>query len=164
MYGFISDFRLLYLLFQQTPPPLPPHPELSRWRRALQTLGRVTLFTIVTSGCVFYYTTQKDRHPGPQLPFDPSKKNIVVVGSGWASTAFLKNLDTSEYNVTVISPRNFFLFTPLLPSVAVGTIASNSILQRKLESPSLSNEKLPLTRTASYPLPHSSQGPKNCCH
>jgi NADH:ubiquinone reductase (non-electrogenic) len=83
----------------------------------------------VTSGGVFYYITQKDRHPGPQLPHDPSKKNVVVVGSGWASTAFLKNLDTAEYNVTVISPRNFFLFTPLLPSVAVGTLASNSILQ-----------------------------------
>ncbi|KAI0251025.1 FAD/NAD-P-binding domain-containing protein [Lactifluus subvellereus] len=111
------------------PPPPPPHPELSRWRRALQTIGRVTLITIVTSGGVFYYTTQKDRHPGPQLPYDPSKKNVVVVGSGWASTAFLKNLDTSEYNVTVISPRNFFLFTPLLPSVAVGTLSSSSILQ-----------------------------------
>jgi len=86
----------------------------------------------VTSGGVFYYITQKDRHPGPQLPHDPSKKNVVVVGSGWASTAFLKKLDTAEYNVTVISPRNFFLFTPLLPSVAVGTLATNSILQRKL--------------------------------
>ncbi|KAH9173827.1 NDE2, mitochondrial external NADH dehydrogenase [Lactarius sanguifluus] len=98
------------------PPPPPPHPELSRWRRALQTIGRITLITIIG-------------HPGSQLPHDPSKKNIVVVGSGWGSTAFLKSLDTAEYNVTVISPRNFFLFTPLLPSVAVGTLASKSILQ-----------------------------------
>ncbi|KAI0288321.1 NADH dehydrogenase [Russula brevipes] len=112
-----------------SPPPPPPHPELSRWRRALQTIGRVTLITVVTSAGAFYYITQRERNPGPQLPHDPSKKNVVVVGSGWASTAFLKNLDTSEYNVTVISPRNFFLFTPLLPSVAVGTLASNSILQ-----------------------------------
>lgn len=84
----------------------------------------------MTTGGVFYYITQRERNPGPQLPHDPSKKNVVVVGSGWASTAFLKNLDTSDYNVTVISPRNFFLFTPLLPSVAVGTLAANSILQR----------------------------------
>lgn len=47
---------------------------------------------------------------------------------------FLKKLDTSEYNVTVISPRNFFLFTPLLPSVAVGTLATNSILQRRVSA------------------------------
>ncbi|KAH9960635.1 FAD/NAD-P-binding domain-containing protein [Russula dissimulans] len=111
------------------PPPPPSRPGLSRWRRARQTFGRVTLITILTSGGIFYYVTQRERHPGPQLPHDPSKKNVVVVGSGWAATAFLKNLDTSDYNVTVVSPRNFFLFTPLLPSVAVGTLASNSILQ-----------------------------------
>ncbi|KAH9991979.1 FAD/NAD-P-binding domain-containing protein [Russula compacta] len=127
---YAQDFRRLLSTSPTTPtPPSPPHPELSRWRRALQALGRVTLITIVTSGGLFYYITQRERHPGPQLPHDPSKKNVVVVGSGWGSTAFLKNLETSEYNVTVISPRNFFLFTPLLPSVAVGTLASNSILQ-----------------------------------
>ncbi|KAN0116499.1 hypothetical protein V8E52_005880 [Russula decolorans] len=94
-------------------------------------LGRVTLFTIVPTGGVFYIT-QRERNPGPQLPHDPSKKNVVVVGSGWGLTVFLKKPDTSEYNVTVISPRNFFLFTLLLPSVAVRTLATNSILQRRV--------------------------------
>jgi NADH:ubiquinone reductase (non-electrogenic) len=46
-------------------------------------LGRVTLFTIVPTGGVFYYITQRERNPGPQLPHDPSKKNVVIVGSGW---------------------------------------------------------------------------------
>ncbi|KAF8504336.1 FAD/NAD-P-binding domain-containing protein [Russula emetica] len=128
--GRVQNFRRLLSTPPTTPnSPSPPRPELSAWRRGLQTLGRVTLFTIVTTGGVFYYITQRERNPGPQLPHDPSKKNVVVVGSGWGSTAFLKKLDTSEYNVTVISPRNFFLFTPLLPSVAVGTLATNSILQ-----------------------------------
>ncbi|KAI9451849.1 hypothetical protein F5148DRAFT_531490 [Russula earlei] len=121
--------RLLSAPSTTPPPPSPPHPEPSKWRGARQTFGRVTLITILATGGIFYYVTQRERHPGPQLPHDPSKKSVVVVGSGWAATAFLKNLDTSDYNVTVISPRNFFLFTPLLPSVAVGTLASNSILQ-----------------------------------
>ncbi|KAI0275857.1 FAD/NAD-P-binding domain-containing protein [Russula aff. rugulosa BPL654] len=126
----VQTFRRLLSTPPTTPkPPPPPRLELSAWRRGLQTLGRVTLFTIVTTGGVFYYITQRERNPGPQLPHDSSKKNIVVVGSGWGSTAFLKKLDTSDYNVTIISPRNFFLFTPLLPSVAVGTLATNSILQ-----------------------------------
>lgn len=77
----------------------------------------------------FYYVTQKDRTPGPQLPHDPEKKTVVVLGSGWGATSFLNTLDTTEYNVVVISPRNFFLFTPLLPSVAVGTLSPRSILQ-----------------------------------
>lgn len=29
----------------------------------------------------------------------------------------------------VVSPRNYFLFTPLLPSVTVGTLAARSILE-----------------------------------
>lgn len=116
----------------------------------------------MTTGGVFYYITQRERNPGPQLPHDPSKKNVVVVGSGWGSTAFLKNLDTSDYNVTVISPRNFFLFTPLLPSVAVGTIATNSILQRRFSLPDSS--KFQLTSSSSYSLPDASQGSKNHCH
>ena len=31
----------------------------------------------------------------------------------------------------VVSPKNYFLFTPLLPSVAVGTLSPRSILQRE---------------------------------
>ncbi|KAJ7054072.1 NDE2, mitochondrial external NADH dehydrogenase [Mycena amicta] len=72
---------------------------------------------------------QKDRNPGPQLPHDPTKKNIVVLGSGWGATAFLKALDTTEYNVTYRTLFSYFLFTPLLPSVAVGTLSTRSILQ-----------------------------------
>jgi NADH dehydrogenase FAD-containing subunit len=30
----------------------------------------------------------------------------------------------------VVSPNNYFLFTPLLPSVAVGTLNARSIIQR----------------------------------
>ncbi len=57
-----------------------------------------------------------ERHPPSQVPFDPSKKNLVVLGSGWAATSILKDLDTTHFNVTFVSPRNYFLFTPLLPS------------------------------------------------
>ncbi|KAF8732540.1 Pyridine nucleotide-disulfide oxidoreductase, partial [Rhizoctonia solani] len=135
--------RTLSAPASQVPPtPPPPAPEsttqaapivivkpLSRWRQFLQTLGRVTLLTIVTTTGVFIYITQKDRHPGEQHDFDPEKKTIVVLGSGWGATSMLKSLDTEDYNVVVISPRNYFLFTPLLPSVAIGTLDSRSIIQ-----------------------------------
>ena len=64
-----------------------------------------------------------------QVPADKSKPRLVVVGSGWASTAFLKTLDFSKYDVTVISARNYFLFTPLLPSTATGMIEHRSIME-----------------------------------
>jgi NADH dehydrogenase FAD-containing subunit len=41
----------------------------------------------------------------------------------------LKKLDAENYNVVVISPRNFFLFTPLLPSCTTGTIEHRSIME-----------------------------------
>ncbi|KAF8320308.1 NADH dehydrogenase [Clavulina sp. PMI_390] len=104
-------------------------PQLSRWRRFLQTTGRVTLVTILGTGGLFVYLSYKDRTPGPQQPFDPEKKTIVVLGSGWGATSLLKSIDNEDYNVVVISPRNYFLFTPLLPSVAIGTLDARSIIQ-----------------------------------
>lgn len=41
----------------------------------------------------------------------------------------MKKLDTENYNVVVISPRNYFLFTPLLPSCTTGTIEHRSIME-----------------------------------
>ena len=73
--------------------------------------------------------SQKDLYPGEQLDQDPKKKTIVVLGNGWGATSFLKSLDNEEYNVVVISPRNYFLFSPLLPSVTVGTLEARSIIQ-----------------------------------
>lgn len=58
-----------------------------------------------------------------------SKEKIVVLGSGWASVKFLQNIDTSKFDVTIVSPRNFFLFTPFLPSCVVGTVESRSIVE-----------------------------------
>ena len=42
------------------------------------------------------------------------KQHIVVVGTGWASDRFLKEIDLSRYTVTVISPTDYFLYTPKL--------------------------------------------------
>jgi hypothetical protein len=45
----------------------------------------------------------------------PTKKErVVVLGTGWGAVSFLKSIDTNLYDVTVISPRNYFLFTPML--------------------------------------------------
>lgn len=73
--------------------------------------------------------TQTETHPGVQEPQDPTKPTLVVLGSGWGATSFLKGLDTDEFNLVVISPRNYFLFTPLLPSVTVGTLEARSLIQ-----------------------------------
>ncbi|KAJ7621191.1 pyridine nucleotide-disulfide oxidoreductase-domain-containing protein [Roridomyces roridus] len=110
-------------------PPPPPPPKSSKLGTAVKYLNRAFWLSLLAGAGSFYYYTKKDRSPGPQIPHDPTKKTIVVLGSGWGATSFLNTLDTTEYNVVVISPRNYFLFTPLLPSVAVGTLSARSILQ-----------------------------------
>lgn len=60
----------------------------------------------------------------------PAKREkVVVLGSGWAAVSFLRHIDTKKYEVTCVSPRNFFLMTPLLPSVAVGTIEDRTVVE-----------------------------------
>ncbi len=59
----------------------------------------------------------------------PKKKKVVVLGTGWAGTSFLKHLDSTQYDVSVVAPRNCFVFTPLLPSVASGTVEARSITE-----------------------------------
>ena len=43
-----------------------------------------------------------------------NKEKIVVLGSGWGAVSFVKGIDTDMYDITVISPRNHFTFTPML--------------------------------------------------
>jgi NADH:ubiquinone reductase (non-electrogenic) len=57
------------------------------------------------------------------------KKKVVILGTGWAGMSFLKNLDSKLYDVRIVSPRNYFVFTPLLPSVTVGTVEARSITE-----------------------------------
>ena len=76
--------------------------------------------------------------PMPSPPRTPSgkKEKVVVLGTGWGAASYLKTLDTEKYDVSVVSPRNFFLFTPMLAGAAVGTVEYRSITEavRKLNT------------------------------
>jgi NADH dehydrogenase len=57
------------------------------------------------------------------------KPKLVILGSGWGSVALLKVLNPEDYHVTVVSPVNYFLFTPMLPSATVGTLELRSLVE-----------------------------------
>ncbi len=38
-------------------------------------------------------------------------------------------IDTDKYDVVCVSPRNHFVFTPMLPSSAIGTVEFRSLLE-----------------------------------
>jgi NADH dehydrogenase len=57
------------------------------------------------------------------------KPRLVILGTGWGSVATLKNLNQDDYHVVVVSPVNYFLFTPMLPSATVGTLELRSLAE-----------------------------------
>jgi len=57
------------------------------------------------------------------------KEKLVILGTGWGAAALLSEIDNDQYDVTVVSPRNYFLFTPMLPGASVGTVDIRSITQ-----------------------------------
>lgn len=57
------------------------------------------------------------------------RTRVVVLGTGWAAHAIAKIIDVSKVDVTVVSPRNYFIFTPMLAAASVGTVEYRSILE-----------------------------------
>jgi len=57
------------------------------------------------------------------------RPRIVILGTGWGAYAFLKTIDATMYDIVIISPRNYFLFTPMLAASAVGTVEFRSITE-----------------------------------
>ena len=60
---------------------------------------------------------------------DRSKPKLVILGSGWGSVALMKTLNPHDYHVVVVSPVNYFCFTPMLPSATVGTLEFRSLME-----------------------------------
>ncbi|RHZ82575.1 hypothetical protein Glove_108g17 [Diversispora epigaea] len=54
---------------------------------------------------------------------------LVILGSGWAGFKLLRDLNKEHYEAIVISPRNYFVFTPLLASSSVGTLEFRCIME-----------------------------------
>jgi NADH:ubiquinone reductase (non-electrogenic) len=59
----------------------------------------------------------------------PSLPRLVVLGCGFAGYSLLASLPRGRFASTLVSPRNHFLFTPLLPSAVTGAVEFRSIVE-----------------------------------
>jgi NADH:ubiquinone reductase (non-electrogenic) len=116
-----GQFRRVHA--ELSPKPAKKRAGFFRWTLRLAFLG------LIGGAAWTAYGIYQNRNPVVQMEADPNKKTLVVLGTGWGAVSLLKNLDTENYNVIVISPRNYFLFTPLLPSCTTGTIEHRSIME-----------------------------------
>lgn len=55
------------------------------------------------------------------------ENHIVIVGGGFGGIYAAKSLLQKGYKVTLVSQTNYFVFTPLLPEVATGSLQPNDI-------------------------------------
>lgn len=60
---------------------------------------------------------------------EQEKKKVVVLGSGWGALSFVRKLDAEEFDVTVVSPRPFFFYTPLLVGSTTGVVSPGAIIE-----------------------------------
>ncbi|KAJ7948250.1 External alternative NAD(P)H-ubiquinone oxidoreductase [Quillaja saponaria] len=89
----------------------------------------LVLFTASGGGIVAFSDAKPFQNVYANSQGNTQRKKVVVLGTGWAGISFLKSLKSSSYDVQVVSPRNYFAFTPLLPSVTCGTVEARSIVE-----------------------------------
>lgn len=58
-----------------------------------------------------------------------NKSKLLILGTGFGGFSLVKQIDLNLFEVLVVSPRNHFLFTPLLASTTVGTLEFRSIVE-----------------------------------
>lgn len=68
--------------------------------------------------------------PSTTLPkSDNQKERVVILGSGWGGYTISRRLSPKTYSPLVISPRSYFVFTPLLTDAASGSLDFSNIVE-----------------------------------
>ncbi|KAJ5676806.1 uncharacterized protein N7477_002439 [Penicillium maclennaniae] len=60
---------------------------------------------------------------------DHQKERVVILGSGWGGYTLSRKLSPKIYSPIVISPRSYFVFTPLLTDAASGSLDFSNIVE-----------------------------------
>jgi NADH dehydrogenase len=86
------------------------HPRIhTSWILQLQTRKLATQVSHSTA-----FPDDKQTHKG--------KERVVILGSGWGGYSLSRRLSPAKYAPLVISPRSYFVFTPLLTDAAGGSL------------------------------------------
>lgn len=70
------------------------------------------------------YATQAHQHDEPD-----DRQRVVILGSGWGGYTLSRHLSPAVYSPLVISPRSYFVFTPLLTDAASGSLDFSHIVE-----------------------------------
>ncbi|RIB21933.1 FAD/NAD(P)-binding domain-containing protein [Gigaspora rosea] len=106
----------------------------TKYHEALLTMQSMNLLTIPTIKKTSYdafisQTASSIMLRRGMTSLGKTQGKLVILGSGWAGFKLLKDIDTRHYEVIVVSPRNYFVFTPLLASSSVGTLEFRCVVE-----------------------------------
>ncbi|KAE8355093.1 pyridine nucleotide-disulfide oxidoreductase-domain-containing protein [Aspergillus coremiiformis] len=60
---------------------------------------------------------------------EDGKERVVILGSGWGGYTLSRKLSPKSFSPVVISPRSYFVFTPLLTDAAGGSLDFSNIVE-----------------------------------
>ncbi|KAL9288404.1 External alternative NAD(P)H-ubiquinone oxidoreductase B1 [Arabidopsis thaliana] len=127
---------------------------LGRASRSAPLASKLLLLGTLSGGSIVAYA---DANAEANKKEEHKKKKVVVLGTGWAGISFLKDLDITSYDVQVVSPQNYFAFTPLLPSVTCGTVEARSIVESVRNITKKKNGEIELWEADCFKIDHVNQ-------
>lgn len=99
--------------------------------RASRAVVRPTKSRIPCKSCRLASTAPHVQTEGsvadPETNFELER--VVILGSGWGGFTLSRQLSQSKFAPIVLSPRSYFVFTPLLTDTAVGTLNFSEIVE-----------------------------------
>lgn len=60
---------------------------------------------------------------------DQNRERVVILGSGWGGYKLSRSLSSNTFSPLIISPRSYFVFTPLLTDAASGSLDFSNIVE-----------------------------------
>jgi NADH dehydrogenase FAD-containing subunit len=90
------------------------------WESRIWEVTKRRNFSVVQ---VRHLTVSRKREDGD------GRERVLILGSGWAGYTLARRLDPKKFHAIIISPRSYFVFTPLLASTAVGTLEFRTALE-----------------------------------
>jgi hypothetical protein len=107
----------------------------STYLLAMELVERRKYFFSATDGLDFVRTNGNDfgschhHHHHRRRQSSINISHFQYNSISFTCTDFARSLSGEHYDLQVVSPRNYFLFTPLLASTAVGTLESRTIIE-----------------------------------
>lgn len=102
-------------------------------RKYFKTKLFLGLFAVIFIGDIAInddWDTQLDKfRPNISDEERAKRPKVVILGTGWGALSVIRKMRADQFDVTVVSPRNYFLFTPLLPSTCAGAIDTRCIIE-----------------------------------